>query len=339
MVVDSVANLCSQSIFLRIGNLLPHGDVHLKVEGLNAAGSIKLKTARQILDDLQDRGILRLGCSVIESSSGNLGLALASLCAERGYSFTCVSDPNISPPTQRMITALGGHVIIVNHRDPEGGYLKTRLDLIRAMISRDPNLVWTDQYSNRSNALAHYRTTGAEILAEFPSLDWVFIGAGTTGTLAGASHCIRERSARTRIVAVDSVGSVTFGGASSTRHLPGMGTSCRPPLADDCIMDQLEMVLEEDAIHICHRLARQCGLLIGPSTGSVLAAVVKNSKQIAPNATVVAVSPDLGDRYTETLYDHDWIRTRFPSINDLSQPPVPRGTISTSDDAGPATVE
>jgi len=318
MLVSSIADVHAEPTFIDLHNVLPEAAIHLKLEALNIAGSIKLKTARQIMRDLEAQGTLHAGCRVIESSSGNLGVALAFLCAERAYPFTCVSDPNISPATSRLIQALGGRMIIVREKDTQGGYLKSRLDLIRRMVAADPGLVWTNQYANRSNSRAHYLTTGPEILRSFPSLDWVFIGAGTTGTLAGCARFVREHSPRTRIVAVDSVGSVTFGGPSGTRYLPGMGTSMRPALADDCIMDRLIQVHEEEAVRMCRDIARRRGLLLGPSTGSVLAAVARLDREIAPTDCVVAISPDLGDRYIETLYNDEWIRARFPSLADLA---------------------
>lgn len=312
MLVDSISDLAAQPLFFRLKNVLTHAPVNLKIEALNLAGSIKLKTARQVVNDLEARGILKPGSKVIESSSGNLGVALAFLCAERGYHFTCISDPNILPAAVRLISSLGGQVIVVRERDAQNGYLKTRLDLIHRMTSDDPTLIWTNQYANPSNARAHYLSTGSEILSEFPDPDWVFIGAGTTGTLAGTSRYLRERSPDTRIVAVDSVGSVTFGGPPGTRHLPGLGTSLRPGLANDCSLDRLVFVPEEDSIRMCRSLAKSEGILLGPSTGTVLSAVSMLSNEICASDTVVAISPDFGDRYLETLYNDDWVRERFP---------------------------
>ncbi len=314
MIVNSVLDVAADPLFMRLHSVTQRAAVHLKIEGLNAAGSIKLKTARQIVLDLENAGRLRAGSRLIESSSGNLGVALAVISAERGYHFTCVSDPNIAPPTSRLMSALGATVIIVKERDPQGGYLKTRLDLIRQMVAKDPALVWTNQYANRSNARAHYLTTGPEILQSFPQPDWVFIGAGTTGTLGGCGRYLREKSPRTRVIAVDSVGSVTFGAKSGARHLPGIGTGVRPEIADECVMERVVWIAETDAVKMCRRLARKQGLAVGCSTGSVLAAVMLLEEELAPSDTIVAISPDLGDHYLETLYDDEWVSGRFPAL-------------------------
>jgi N-(2-amino-2-carboxyethyl)-L-glutamate synthase len=313
MIVRSVTHLAAEPLFLELNGLV-QASLYLKVEGLNVAGSIKLKTAVQIVDDLEESGALRPGCTLIESSSGNLGLALAIICAAKRYRFICVGDPHMSPLTARLIRAYGAELIIVSEPDSNGGgYLHNRLRLIERMTREDPGLVWTNQYANPSNARAHYQTTGAEILGEFPQPDWVFIGAGTTGTVMGSARYLREHSARTHVVAVDSVGSVTFGGPPSKRYLPGIGTGRKPELADISMVDEVRMISERDAIDMCRTVLRTYGLLIGPSTGTVLAGVKGCADRIRPGAVVIAVSPDLGDRYADTAYDPDWVESRFPS--------------------------
>ena len=311
MIVRAVSDVVSAPIFIELDNIIPQSPVFVKLEGLNIAGSIKLKTAKQIILDLRERGILQAGSQIIESSSGNLGLALAIVSLEQGYSFTCVSDPMISPMTEKLLKALGANVIIVNVADSAGGYLEARLKTIKRLLKENPRLVWTNQYANLSNSLAHYLSTGPEILASFPSPNYVFIGAGTTGTLMGCARYIREKSPLTRIVAVDPVGSVTFGGRPGCRHLPGIGTSRRPELADESLIDEVVYVPEVSAVRMCRAILRRNGLMLGASSGSVLSAVALKQDAISAGDTVVAVSADFGDRYYNTLYDDGWVTERF----------------------------
>jgi hypothetical protein len=166
------------------------------------------------------------------------------VCAERGYKFTCVTDPNFAVASETMMTAYGARVIVVDVRDQNGGYLQARLSFIRKMMAEDHGLVWVNQYANMDNVMAHYSTTGQEILAEFPRPAIVFIGAGTTGTLGGVSTVMRERSPETRIVAIDSAGSITFGGAPGRRYIPGLGTSVAPSLRTSARFDELIMIPE-----------------------------------------------------------------------------------------------
>ena len=119
---------------------------------------------------------------IIESSSGNLGVALAAITASRRYRFVCVTDPRANQAANRLITSMGGEVIEVNQLDETGGYLGSRIELVRRLCRRDPRFIWLNQYRNPENWRAHYQHTAPEIVKHFPDVDLVFIGAGTTGT-------------------------------------------------------------------------------------------------------------------------------------------------------------
>ena len=296
---------------------MPPHKVILKLEGFSITGSIKLKTALFLLDSLEQMGGLKKGDHIIESSSGNLGLALSMLCAARGYRFTCVSDPNMSPNTADLIKSYGAELLVVTSLDGNGGYLETRLALIRAMMVQNPLLRWPNQYENYANVRAHYCLTGPEIVAEVGCPDYVFVGVGTTGTLGGVARYLRERSPNTTIVAVDSIGSVTFGFESGRRRIPGIGTSTPPKLREHAEFDELMMVDEKDTIQTCRLLASR-GILLGGSTGTVLHAVKQYSGRFRPQACIVAISPDLGDRYADTIYNDTWVAKNFPEVS-LSQ--------------------
>ena len=313
MFANMPSDLIVPDAFVRIAHILPDMAVNLKIEGFNAAGSIKMKTARHMIDRFEAGGTARPGLHLIESSSGNLGLALSMIAAERGYRFTCVSDPNLSPPTRKLMSAFGAEVVIIDAVDGNGGFLGSRIAYIQRRLREDPDLVWLNQYANADNPGAHVRFTGPEILDAFPQVDFLFIGAGTTGTLGGVSRYMREHSPATRIIAVDAVGSVTFGTPAGRRYVAGLGTSSRPPIADDGAMDALEMIDEADTIMMCRLLAAR-GLLVGGSTGTVLCGVSRWADRIPRHATVVALSPDLGDRYVDTIYDDGWVDARFPGL-------------------------
>lgn len=317
MLVDSPVELVHGDCFLAIKSIAPHLTLNVKLEGLSVTGSIKLKPAAYMLSQLELSGTLQRGSRIVESSSGNLGLALSMICAAKGYHFTCISDPNTSPQTARMIRAYGADLVIVQQKDRNGGYLGTRIELIKSMLDKDPSLVWINQYENLNNVQAHYHQTGPEILHRFPKPDFVFVGSGTTGTLGGVSRYLGEHSPSTTIVAVDSEGSVTFGGRPGKRHIPGLGTSEPPAIREHSMFDELLMVGEAEAIRMCHRLAKE-GVFLGGSSGTVLAGVQAYAHRIAAGACVIAISPDMGDRYIDTVYDMDWVGKHFPEL--LSMP-------------------
>lgn len=314
MVIKSPGDLVFDDVFLELRDVLPQTSVFVKLEGFSVSGSIKVKVALRMIERLELENRIGPGSSLIESSSGNLGLALSMVCAAKGYPFTCVSDPNISPQTAKLIEAYGAKLIIVNQRDRNGGFLGSRIELIKTMLADDDNLVWTNQYGNLNNVEAHYLTTAPAILRQFPAPDYVFVGAGTTGTLGGVSRYLRQHSPDTQLIAVDSVGSVTFGRPSGPRHIPGLGTSRPPEIRQHSQFDDLAMVPEEDTLRMCHSLARR-GILLGGSSGTVLAGIRQYADRIRPGACVVAISPDLGDRYVDTVYNPDWIKRHYPRLD------------------------
>lgn len=303
-------DLVSDDVFLQLDDFISRACLLLKIEGFNLTGSVKLKTALGLVEDAERKGLYP-GGRVIESSSGNLGVALGAVCAAKGYAFTCVTDPNTSARSVAAMRAYGAEVISVTLPDANGGFLGSRIDYIHERLREDPDLVWTNQYANPANPRVHYERTAASILKETSNVDHLFVGAGTTGTLMGCVEYFREHSPWTRIVGVDAEGSVTFGSSPSKRHIPGLGTSRKPELCRSDVVDDVVLVSESDTIRTCRRLAVQRGLLMGGSTGSVLAAVERMSEQLPDGAHVVAIAPDLGERYLDTIYNDSWVEERF----------------------------
>jgi 2,3-diaminopropionate biosynthesis protein SbnA len=283
----------------------------LKLESMNPSGSVKLKAALGMIAAAENQGLIGPGTMLIESSSGSLGVALAMVAAERGYHFTCVVDPNVSDQNLKMIRAFGANIVQVTERDENGGFLGTRIRYIEEKIRINPAVLWLNQYSNPENPSAHYRTTAPAISEAFPRLDYLFIGAGTTGTMMGCLNYFTKNRPKVKIVGVDSIGSVTFGHPPGKRFIPGLGTSRRPEIFNPTGLHAHEMVPEIDAVRMCRHLARTEGLLVGGSTGTVLAGVAMWRDRIPADSVVVAISPDLGDRYLDTIYNDDWVNQKF----------------------------
>src|SRR3712207_6360963 len=239
----------------------------LKCEGFNFAGSIKLKAATEMVEAAERDGVLKPDSVLIESSSGNLGVALAMIAASRGYRFLCVTDPRCNLSTRRLMEALGSQVHTITEPDPVGGFLGARIDYVTAMCASDPRFVWLNQYQNPGNWGAHMKRTAPAIARAFPELDVLFVGAGTTGTLMGCARWFSEHRPSVRVVAVDAVGSVSFGAPPARRMIPGLGMGVRPPMLDQSLADDLLWVEEADTVRTCHRLARR-GFLLGASTGT-----------------------------------------------------------------------
>ena len=311
MPVISVPEVFNEEeLYVDLQSIFGHS-LYLKCEGFNFAGSIKLKAAAEMVESAERDGVLKPGSILVESSSGNLGVALSMIAASKGYQFLCVTDSRCNLSTRRAMEALGSQVHIVTEPDASGGFLGARIDYVRALCASDDRYVWLNQYTNPNNWKAHYRTTAPAIARQFPRLDVLFVGAGTTGTLMGCARYFRARHRPVRVVAVDSVGSVTFGGAPGRRMIPGLGTSVRPPLLDESYVDDVVRVEEADTIRACHRLARN-GFLFGGSTGTVVSGAVGwLAEHDGRELTAVAIAPDLGERYLDTVYQTNWLQDLY----------------------------
>jgi cysteine synthase len=200
---------------------------------------------------------------LVESSSGNLGVALSMIAASKGYRFLCVTDSRCNLLTRLLMEALGSQVHVITEPDAKTGFLGARLSYLRELCLSDDRYVWLDQYTNPGNWMAHYRTTAPAIARQFPRLDVLFVGAGTTGTLMGCARWFREWHRPVRVVAVDSVGSVTFGGAPGRRMIPGLGMGVRPPLLDESLVDERSK---------SRRRTPSVPAIVWPGTGSCSAA-------------------------------------------------------------------
>ena len=305
--------------------------LYLKCEGFNFAGSIKLKAANEMVEAAARNGILTPGSILIESSSGNLGVALSMIASSRGYGFLCVTDSRCNLMTRLLMEALGSQVHVITEPDPAGGLLGARIDFVRSLCDSDDRYVWLNQYSNPNNWKAHYRTTAPAIAREFPELDVLFVGVGTSGTLMGCARYFRDLGRPVRLVAVDSVGSVAFGGPPGRRMIPGVGSGVRPPLLDESYIDDVIHVEEPDTIRANHRLARR-GFLFGGSTGTVVSGAMRwLAQHDAGNLTAVAIAADQGERYLSTLYQRKWIEDLYGAdvlgpdeLAGRPRPPEPR---------------
>ncbi|MFC4458298.1 pyridoxal-phosphate dependent enzyme [Pseudonocardia nematodicida] len=317
MIFSRVDLIVHDEVFLEVNNIIPHARLLVKLEGLNPAGSIKLKTAVGLVDDAERSGLLRPGGTLIESSSGNLGVALAIVAASRSYQFICVTDSKSTSAHIRQMQAHGAEVIKAEQAWTGQPLLDARLRLVESVCHARPDIVWLNQYASSANSTAHYETTAEAVLRNVEAVDYLFIGLGTAGTFAGCARRFREESPSTYLVAVDSVGSVTLGGPEAVRHLPGIGAGVPPKLFDPTAPDDAVVVPESDAIEMCSNLARRTGLLTGASTGTVLAACERMAAVIPPGSTVVAISPDGGERYLDLHYSSTWLRSHYPQQDRL----------------------
>ncbi len=288
-------------------------ELYAKLEALNPGGSIKDRPAIEILEQALRSGEVGPGTVVIESSSGNMGIGLAQACAYYGLRFICVVDSKTSRQNLRILQIYGAQIEYVSEPDPETGeLLPARLQRVRQLLDEHERAFWPNQYANEQNSGAHFRTTMREIVEALPGrVDYVFCATSTCGTVRGCGEYVRHHDLPTRVVAVDSVGSLIFSDAQAPRYLPGMGAGVRPPLCDLQYIDECVHVSDLECIAGCRALVRREGILAGASSGGLVSAVGKIQDRILAGSTCVVILPDRGERYLDTVYSDEWVRGHF----------------------------
>ncbi len=306
---ESVLDSVGSTPLVRLRRCFPHTDVEVlaKLEMLNPCGSMKDRPARYIVERGVSEGTLRPGMRLVESTSGNLGVALAVAARMHGLSFTAVVDPNTSQTNLRLLELFGADVDMVTEPDEAGGYLHTRVRRARSYAEADSEVVWINQYANERNWRAYYDTIGVEILEQVCGpVDYLVGPVSTTGSLQGTARRLRESNPDLRVLAVDAVGSVIFGTPPGHRRIPGFGASRVPEIFDPEEIDEAIHVAEEDSAAGCRKLVETEGILAGGSSGAVINALGQLVERLPGPARVVTLLPDRGERYLDTVYDDDW---------------------------------
>lgn len=315
---DGVLDAVGGTPLVRLRRYLPDASFQLfaKLEALNPAGSIKDRPAKRILEHALSTGILATGGVVIESSSGNMGIGLAQACRYYGLRFICVVDPRTTETNLRVLRAYGAEVDLVSEPHPETGeFLQARIERVQELLRAIPGAFWTNQYANRKNSASHYHTTMQEVATALDGkVDFVFVPTSTCGTLRGCSEYVRDHGLATRVIAVDAFGSVIFGATRAPRMIPGLGAGVCPPLCEPSLVDECVHVSDLDCVVGCRRLMESEAIFAGGSSGGVLAAVKFFAERIPADAVAVAILPDRGERYLDTVFSDEWVLSHFGQV-------------------------
>ncbi|MBL1285917.1 2,3-diaminopropionate biosynthesis protein SbnA [Streptomyces sp. For3] len=289
---------------------LPHPGLQLyaKMELENRTGSAKDRAAIWILREAVRRGDITRTTTVVESSSGNFALALASFLNELGVPFVPVLDPNVNAATERTLRRLCARVEKVTEPDGTGGYLLSRLARVSRLRAELTDVYWPNQYANVDGAHGHYELTARELLEDVGRIDYLFVGVGTGATISGLSRRLGEEYPDATVVAVDVEGSAIFGAPAARRRIPGIGSSIRPPLIDGAWIEQVVVLSERDEVTGCRNLLRDHGIYAGGSTGCVYAAITRYfDGHEGPEPVVAFLCADSGNPYADTVYADQWV--------------------------------
>ncbi|MEL6535052.1 MAG: 2,3-diaminopropionate biosynthesis protein SbnA [Bacteroidota bacterium] len=285
--------------------------VFAKLEMNNPTGSVKDRAASHILSTLLAQGTIDKDTTIIESTSGNFGVALSAFCKYHGLRFIAVVDPHITLINEMLIAANGAEIVKVDQADDFGGYLLSRIATVRELTQSIENCYWVNQYENPLNAEAYYLSLGGEICEQFSELDYLFIGVSSGGTITGLSRKMKENFPDIRIVAIDVAGSKIFEGNSPRkRFIPGIGSSMRPPILQQAYIDDVVIVDDLDTCQGCQDLLAHQSIFAGGSSGSVYAGLQRYfaDRKLEQPANALALLPDRGERYFNTVYNAEWVQ-------------------------------
>ena len=316
-VKNSVLEAVGSTPIVRLSRLFDESglEVYGKLEALNPGGSIKDRAAYNILTHALASGALTHDSTIVESSSGNFAIGLAQVCAYMGLRLVCVVDIKTTSLNISIIEAYGARVDLVSKPDPESGeYLMARLKRVRQILDSVPNGFWPNQYANVNNSGAHYGSTMPEVAAALGrDIDFVVLATSTCGTLRGCADYIHDQGMKTKVVAVDAMGSVIFGRPSGKRLLPGHGAGIVPTLFKPDLADIVVHVSDLDCVLGCRRLVQQEAILAGASSGGIVSAIERLAADgvMLPGQRVAAILADRGERYLDTVYSDSWVQEKL----------------------------
>ena len=299
MLYDSILNTIGRTPIVRVNRLAPsHVTMYVKCEFFNPLGSVKDRLAIAIIEDAEKRGDLKPGQTVVEATSGNTGIALAMVCAAKGYPFVAVMVETFSVERRKIMRMLGAKVLLTPAAERGSGMVRKAEELAKKhgwFVAR--------QFDNPANPAYHRQTTGPEILSDFAGrqLDFFVTGWGTGGTLTGAGEMIRLARPETKIIATEPAGASLLAGAEWKPHkIQGWTPDFVPKVLNRSVAHQIVTVTDDEAIAAARSLSGKEGIFCGISSGGTFAAAVKVAEKAAPGSVILAMLPDTGERYLST---------------------------------------
>lgn len=310
MIKDRVSDLIGRTPLLRLAAADGAGTVLLKMEQYNPTGTAKIRMARNMVDEAEEQGLLTPGGWLVEATSGNTGFGLALIAAERGYKFTAVVDNHSSVDKLRGMLAYGAELLNISG-DKEGLATAERYAGARRFAA-EQGAYLTAQDRNQGNPNG-YRPLALELHDDLgEEIHYLYGAVGTGGSLCGTGRVLRKRIPDLKIIGVEPVGSVNFGGEEAPYHQSGTGT---PEIAEICdvldydVIDEGIKVSDSEAFETCRYLARNFGVLIGGSAGGVVYKALERAQSVGPETTIVVLVCDGGEKYLDTVFNDEWMMT------------------------------
>jgi cysteine synthase A len=316
MIYNSILDTIGNTPIVKLNNIAPeHVEMYVKVESFNPMASVKDRLAFAIINDAEKKGLLKPGQTVVEATSGNTGIALAMVCAAKGYPFVATMVETFSVERRKIMRALGAKVILTPAAEKGTGMVKKA-----EQLAEKHGWFLASQFENPANPAYHRNTTGPEILIDFAgrNLDYWVSGWGTGGTLTGTGEMIKLARPDIKIIATEPEAAALLSGSDWAPHkIQGWVPDFIPDVLNKDICDQIVTVTDEEAKEWALKLASEEGIFVGLSCGGTLAAAMKVAKKAQAGSVILAMLPDTGERYLSTYLfegmnegsDDDWLNS------------------------------
>ena len=297
---DSILDTIGKTPIVKLNKMAPEGShVYVKIESFNPAGSIKDRAVLRMIDDAEEKGLLKKGGIIVEPTSGNTGIAIALVAAARGYRAIITIPDTMSKERTAFMKAYGAEIVYTPGKDGMAGAVEKAEELCRELGAFMPM-----QFSNSSNIDSHYMTTANEILKDLPDVDYVFAGIGTGGTASGIGRSLRDSGSKGKVIGVEPAESpLITEGRSGPHKIQGIGSNFIPDNYDPNAIHQVVTVKGDDAIATEVRLAKEEGIFAGISSGAAVFAALQQAEK-EKGKIILAILPDGGERYVSLgIYD------------------------------------
>lgn len=304
IVVDSIIQLIGSTPAVKLNKLVPQdsADVYVKLEYFNPSGSVKDRAAFNLIEQAEKDGKLKQGSVIIEPTSGNTGIGLAMNAAAKGYRLIITMPDNMNRERIQILKAYGAEVVLTPAAEKMPGAIKKAVEL----ASEIPNSFIPQQFENKANPDIHRVTTAVEILEQMNGeLDAFVASAGTGGTITGTGEELKKQLPNIKVIVVEPKGSpVLSGGAPGPHKLVGTSPGFIPSILNQNVYDEIMLVEDDDALNTVKALARQEGILVGPSSGASIWTAIQVAKRLGKGKKVLCIAPDNGERYlSSNLFD------------------------------------
>ena len=300
MIYENIGSLIGNTPMVKLNNVVDesHANVYVKLEYFNPGGSVKDRIALNMIEEMENKGLIKKGCTIVEPTSGNTGIGMAMVCAYKGYNSILVMPETMSIERRKILGAYGAQIVLTEGSKGMTGSIQKAEELVR----ENEGYVMLRQFENTDNPQTHRKSTALEIIEDLGSnIDAFVAGVGTGGTISGIGEVLKEKIKDINIIAVEPFDSAVISGNAAGAHkLQGIGAGFIPKNLNTKIIDKIITISTDEAYTMAREVAKKEGLFLGVSSGAAIHAAVKVAKELGKGKNVVVIAPDTGERYLST---------------------------------------